>query len=284
MSSLAPTPTDVNFSNTDPPAPAGRTNVAWQASKPYGILVNINGVDVTLQFRDVSGNVPTAGSPGGSPQPVFEIALAPTVPGPFTVAHGLAAAPVFVIIQMDSGGEIWLQKPLGFDATNLYLVASDGGITGTAVCFTVAPDATLPLAPGAPGNFTVAHGLTAAPALVLVQMTSGGEIWFQVPTAWDATNIYLDASDAGVTGVAYAWLTVPVLQVLIPFKAIPLAPSVPGDFQVAHGLGRTPTLVIISMNSGGEIWLQSPVGYDDTYLYLVASDDGVSGSAYVWAD
>jgi hypothetical protein len=57
------------------------------------------------------------------------------------------------------------------------------------------------LAPGAGGNFSVAHGLGSTPGLVLIQMTSGGAIWFQT-TRYDATNINLVASDAGLTGYA----------------------------------------------------------------------------------
>ena len=58
------------------------------------------------------------------------------------------------------------------------------------------------LAPGSPGNFTVAHGLTTTPSSVMIQMTSGGAIWFQSATRYDATNLYLVASDSGITGYA----------------------------------------------------------------------------------
>jgi hypothetical protein len=57
------------------------------------------------------------------------------------------------------------------------------------------------LAPLAAGAFTVDHGLAAAPSAVLIQMTAGGQIWFQTPM-YDATNLYLVASDAGLTGNA----------------------------------------------------------------------------------
>ena len=66
---------------------------------------------------------------------VTKVALAPSAPGNFTVAHGMSRAPVAVVFEMTSGGQIWLQNPTGYDATNLYLVASDAGITGNAVCF-----------------------------------------------------------------------------------------------------------------------------------------------------
>lgn len=48
------------------------------------------------------------------------------------------------------------------------------------------------------GNFSVPHGLSAAPLWISILMTSGGAIWAQTP-AFDATNIYLSASDVGVT-------------------------------------------------------------------------------------
>jgi hypothetical protein len=36
-------------------------------------------------------------------------------------------------------------------------------------------------------------------------MTSGGAIWFQTPTMWDATNLYLVASAAGATAKVAVW-------------------------------------------------------------------------------
>jgi hypothetical protein len=63
------------------------------------------------------------------------VALAPSATGNFTVAHGLSAAPSAVLIVMTCGGSIWLQTPTGFDATNLYLVASDADLTGNAILF-----------------------------------------------------------------------------------------------------------------------------------------------------
>ena len=66
------------------------------------------------------------------------------------------------------------------------------------------PAARLPLSPGADGNFTVAHGLGRVPVLVLIQMTSGGGIWFQ-PAMYDAKNIYLVAAASEVSGVALCW-------------------------------------------------------------------------------
>ena len=59
------------------------------------------------------------------------------------------------------------------------------------------------LSPSAPGNFTVAHGIAGGPSfLPPIVMTSLGVIVYQSPIAYDATNLYLEASAGGITGVA----------------------------------------------------------------------------------
>ncbi len=60
-------------------------------------------------------------------------------------------------------------------------------------------------APSGPGNFTLQHYLGRAPIGVVVQMTSGGAIWFQAATMYDATNLYLVASDSGLTAKVLLW-------------------------------------------------------------------------------
>lgn len=62
------------------------------------------------------------------------VTLEPTVGGNFTVPHGIGGVPSAAIIQMTSSGLIWFQNP-SYDATNLYLVASDGPLTGNAIVF-----------------------------------------------------------------------------------------------------------------------------------------------------
>lgn len=102
------------FSNTTPAAPTGYVNVEWQ--QDAGSPVNI------------SAYVPATAN-------ITSVALAPSSAGAFTVAHGLGTTPTAAVVQMTSGGQIWLQTPTHYDATNLYLVASDAGVTGSAVCF-----------------------------------------------------------------------------------------------------------------------------------------------------
>lgn len=49
-----------------------------------------------------------------------------------------------------------------------------------------------------PGDFSVAHGLGKTPKYAFIQMTSDGLIRFQT-SRYDATNLYLNASDANLT-------------------------------------------------------------------------------------
>ena len=63
----------------------------------------------------------------------------------------------------------------------------------------------IPVAPTAPGNFTVPHLLGRTPIGAHVRMTSPGAIWWQSPTDVDGVNLYLVASDAGVTAKVQVW-------------------------------------------------------------------------------
>lgn len=83
--------------------------------------------------------------------------------------------------------------PASGDAAALKFLRADG--TWSKPPGSVA--ATLSAAPSAPGNFSIAHGLSAAPSRIAILMTSDGAVWQQAPP--DATNIYLAASDTGVT-------------------------------------------------------------------------------------
>jgi hypothetical protein len=63
----------------------------------------------------------------------------------------------------------------------------------------------IPVAPAGPGNFTVPHLLGRIPVGAHVRMTSPGAIWWQSPADMDGTNLYLVASDAGVTAKVQVW-------------------------------------------------------------------------------
>ena len=110
---------------------------------------------------------------------------------------------------------------LFYNSTNgfYYQAGAVGGHAGDALVGIVTTNATtvvavqqattiygaINLAPSAPGNGSVPHLLGRAPLCAIIQMTSGGAIWFQSPTSYDGTNIYFVASDAGVTGRVIVW-------------------------------------------------------------------------------
>lgn len=79
------------------------------------------------------------------------------------------------------------------DATHVTAVA-----TATKIYAQISVSAT------SPGNLSVAHKLGRAPKGGLISMTSSGAIWFQ-PAMFDATNLLLTASDAGVTAKVQVW-------------------------------------------------------------------------------
>ena len=60
-----------------------------------------------------------------------------------------------------------------------------------------------------------------------------------------------------------------------------LNPVSAGDFQVAHGIGKTPKYAVIQMTSNGLIRFQT-TRYDSTFLYLNASDVNLTGYAEVF--
>jgi len=63
------------------------------------------------------------------------VAFTTTAPGDFTLPHNLGVVPGSVIFEFTSGGSVWFQNPLKYDANNLYLIASDAGVTGFAIIF-----------------------------------------------------------------------------------------------------------------------------------------------------
>jgi hypothetical protein len=126
-----------------------------------------------------------------------------------TAAPALAAAPA------SATSYLWYNSTSGFyysanptpNATGDTLI---GQVVASATAVTAVTNATkifgaIPLAPTAPGNFTVQHFLGRAPVGMSLRMTSGGAIWFQSPTDVDGTNLYLVSSGAGVTGKVIVW-------------------------------------------------------------------------------
>jgi hypothetical protein len=102
-----------------------RQIVKWPTIEPYLGGASGGGYGDSLSPPAAAPIVPVA--------PIL-VALATSAPGAFTVAHGMGAAPSAAIIQMTAGGQIWFQTPVMYDGTYLYLIASDAGLTGYAIC------------------------------------------------------------------------------------------------------------------------------------------------------
>ncbi len=109
----------------------------------------------------------------------------------YVIAHGtLAALPAF-----GEDGRVYF-------TTDTFQVFKDAGTAWIEVT-SGKPAAVLSATPSAPGNFSIAHGLSAAPSRIAILPTSAGNIWQQA--APDDTNVYLAASDAGVTATIYVF-------------------------------------------------------------------------------
>jgi hypothetical protein len=83
------------------------------------------------------------------------------------------------------------------------VVANNTQVTGATQATTVFGQ--IPVTPTAPGNFTVPHLLGRVPVGAQIRMTGPGAIWWQQPTDVDGVNLYLVASDAGVTAKVQVW-------------------------------------------------------------------------------
>jgi hypothetical protein len=139
------------------------------------------------------------------------VAFSTTAPGNFTLPHNLGVTPQSVIFEYTSDGVVWFQSPVLYDATNLYLVASDTGITGFALVYATAS----PFSPTiVPGNSTIrlqevvddawtlgdvapalsTGGSSMAPALsiandAMAAMINGGNIGQPYNWKWNRYNI-----------------------------------------------------------------------------------------------
>lgn len=112
----------------------------------------------------------------------------------------------------------------------------------------------IPFVTSAPGNFTLSHGLGSLPSTVVFEFTSGGTVWFQT-TRFDTNNLYLVASDTGVTGyvIVYGSGSSPIVPIgsfgnsTIRLQAVVDDASTLGDVAptlATGGLSQMPALSI----------------------------------------
>ena len=131
------------------------------------------------------------------------------------VAYAPATAPTLTPAPASQTNYLFYNSTSGF----YYQVSAPGAHSGDALVGVITASASavvavqqatalfgsLSAAPSSPGNCTVPHLLGRVPLCAIIQMTSGGSIWFQTPASYDGVNLYLVASDAGVTGRVIVW-------------------------------------------------------------------------------
>jgi hypothetical protein len=168
-------------------------------------------------------------------------------------------------------------------------LVGDLGLNGVVSGFQLAPSSSL--YPGVTNGILYANGSRYAPtatAPTAAPATSTSYLFYQQEN-WPGSYYYrsvlaaLNAGDAflGIVVTNTAQVT-NVTQATTVFGQIAVSPSGPGNFTVAHLLGRAPIGAQIRMTSPGAIWWQSPTDTDDVNLYLVASDAGVTAKVQVW--
>ena len=82
--------------------------------------------------------------------------------------------------------------------------------------------------------------------------------------------------------MANATAVTSVTQATKIWGQLAVTPGAVGNFTVPHLLGRTPAGALIQMTSSGALWFQSSMMYDNTNLYLVASDPTVTAKVQIW--
>ena len=168
-------------------------------------------------------------------------------------------------------------------------LVGDLGLNGVVSGFRLAPSGTL--YPNVTNGVLYANGSRYAPtvpAVTAAPPTATSYLFFQQEN-WPGSYYYRSVLSALNTGDAFVGVVVTnatqvtnVTQATSVFGQIPMAPAVPGNFTVAHLLGRFPVGASIRMTSPGAIWWQAPTDMDDLNLYLVASDAGVTAKVQVW--
>lgn len=181
------------FLNDSIPAPPlGMTNIVWQTDSKGNIsayTANAGGGGSPVQASTFAGTI-TGAIPGST-------YTLPSQPDPGSLLlqwNGQVLTPGLGYTL--SGPVVTLAVPLDAgDGLNANYTIGSGGGGGSNLTFLSSV-----LAPSEPGNFQVSHTLGKVPTGVILYMTSGGQVWFQSPIMFDSSNVYLVASDSGLTG------------------------------------------------------------------------------------
>jgi hypothetical protein len=161
------------------------------------------------------------------------------------------------------------------------------GFNGLISGFVLSPSSSL--VPGITAGVLFAQGVgyapTTAPTLAPAPASQTSYLFYNSTSGfyYQSSAVGAQSGDALVGVVTTSASAVIAVQQATPlYGAVRVAPGAPGNFTVAHLLGRVPICAIIQMTSGGAIWFQTPASYDGVNLYLVASDAGVTGKVIVW--
>ena len=131
------------------------------------------------------------------------------------VRYGPAVAPVLPAAPASASSYLFYNSMNGFyyQPGPVGAAAGDaliGQVTTSATAVTAVVQATtiygqVSVALVNPGNFTVPHLLGRTPVGALIMMTSSGAVWFQAAPLFDGTNLYLVASQGGITAKVQVW-------------------------------------------------------------------------------
>jgi hypothetical protein len=164
---------------------------------------------------------------------------------------------------------------------------SDRGISGVVSGFTLSTSATL--VPGLAAGILYAQGARFAPTssinLAAAPASSTSYVFYNSTGGfyYNLTGVAGTPGDAFVgIVVTNATAVTSVTQATKIWGRLLVAPGVAGNFSVPHLLGRMPVGALIQMTASGAIWFQSLTTYDNTNLYLVASDPGVTARVQIW--
>lgn len=92
------------------------------------VVIQYDNYDITGGTFDLNSASPTPAPPAPTVTSSEVLSVLSTAAGNFTQVHTLGQLPTWADIAMTSGGSIYFQSTK-FDATNLYLVASDVGVS-----------------------------------------------------------------------------------------------------------------------------------------------------------
>jgi len=163
---------------------------------------------------------------------------------------------------------------------------SDTGRSGVVSGFSLATSANL--TPGLSSGVLYAQGVRSAPATPApgnAPASSTSFLWWNSVTGFyfNLTGTPAAGGDAylGTVTTDPTHVTA-VANATKIYGRLAVTAAAAGSFSFAHNLGRIPLGVAVYMTSGGALWFQPANLFDATYLYLVASDVGITASIQVW--